>query len=396
MEYEYSEVEILPVPRREYFIRKYSNFSIINPEYEGEEQEELYINQDAYIIPDKFPPHFHFVREILGQFAILKSIKPDIFAWLVSREDKTLEEVIPWRYKATLNGAFGVVEESFVNMHRNSKVTFKSISFIVTSANSVLEDAVDLVDIYTEKLTSEEQLQLHIDMYVEVSKAVETFKTVPKRNKKVYLCRRKEDKKVQQHLDDFFNYLKYGIKKVPIERRDFLELNLTQELAIYELGQAPYYTGMDATFIYAAERMFSEDEHDILETYYSSQGYEIIDASELHLNEQIALMSEASHVAALAGGGLVNAAFCSKDTEITILCPSNTFHSGGHSAPLDHIFPKLRVIPDRDESKRNYEENELNHKFPAAELIAQDALVRASETNGLSTPASQLINEGIS
>lgn len=395
MSFEYSKHEELPVPRREYVIHRYHNFSIINESY-GEQASELYIDQHAYLFPEIFPPHFHFVRETLGQFSIIKAAYPDTFAWLVVADKDTYDESVPASYQLTLNQCFGLVEEAFLTIKNYSKVTFKSVSYIVTNGHRLLEEAFGPLSVYDANLSGEEQLQLHIDMYVETSKKVSSLKKIPKRTRKIYISRRKEDLKYERHLDDFSNYLKYGLDKVPFEERGFIELNLKQQMAIYERGQEPYHHGMGVTFRYIAERMFTQEEHDILESYYSSLGYEIFDGSAFHFNEQIEIFSEASHVVGLAGGGIVNAIFCSSDTEITILCPSNTFHTGGHSAPLDHIYPKLRVIPDRDDCLRDYEAEELNKKFSATELIAKDVLLRFTEQNGLSTPTSHLINKGIS
>lgn len=395
MRYEYSDFELLPVNRREYQIRKYTNFSIINDQYSGSKSSELVINQKAFLIPETFPPHFHTVRDMIGQFAIIKKVDPHVFMWLPAQTKDSYDEAVPPTYQFALNQCFGLIPETFIPLKEHSKVTFDAIYLIITNGHALLSEALGEVNVYDLGISAEEELQLHIDMYVEASEIMSPLKKVPKRTKKIYVSRRKEDLSFENYLRDFNEYLKHGMADVEMDGRAFLEHNLRQQMEIYEEGQEPYTHGMGVTFRYIAERMLTQNDHDLLETYYQSQGYEILDASALHFNEQIEVFSEASHVVGIAGGGMVNTLFCPRDTEITLLCPSNTFLTGGHSAPLDHIYPKLRVIPDRD-CGRDYSAGELNVKYRAIELIAKDVLVRNSEDNGLSTPTSQLINDGVS
>ena len=132
------------------------------------------------------------------------------------------------------------------------------------------------------------------------------------------------------------------------------------------LHRERYNSILSNEFKYAAERLLEESEHEKLETFFSSLGYEILDATEYTFSEQIALFSEATHVAGIAGGGLINSIFCNSNTKITVLSPSNTFYSGGYDHLLSRLFDDFSVAPDKE---RNYQILEPNRKYSAFEII---------------------------
>jgi hypothetical protein len=399
MNYDYTEEEVIPVPRRGYSIRKYHNFSITNPDYEGSEPKDVVIEEDVHLLTDRMPPHFHLVREHLGQYSIIKKLYPTTSMWVVSvdKAAQSLQEIIPERYQAALEEpSFNLRSKNYVNMRNFSRVTFKSISFITTHFNAMLEEALGDYDVEKLDLDGEVTLQLYIDMCVETSRAYDRLKKRPKQDRKLYLSRRKEDYAYEKYFNDYMTYLKSGAAKLTDSKsKAFIDVMVGIQLLSNPAGPTDYTEGLEANFNYVAERMFTTEEHDILEEYYSSQGYEIVDASTLHFVDQITLISEASHVVGLAGGGLINAIFCAKDTEVTILCPTNTFFTGGHSAVLDYMFPKLRILPDK-KAQRDYKDEEPHVKYTAVQLIARDMVTRQEQLKGLDVPISHLSSEGVS
>lgn len=350
---------------RAYEIQTYTDLTIITG---LEDKPELIYDHDVYLVMSDLPPHQHFVRDILGQYFIISGQRPHISIFMVDQKDKTYEEAVKPSYREILETDCALSLESYASLSDYSKIQFKSISYITNDSVPILERHLGEYRISSPTLRPV-STSLLLDSHRQLNNKLSKYKVNQSLDRKIFISRKKEDKQVEDILDSFFEYLKLGLQGVKSNKKLMEDVDKTITDSFFDpenMHREKYNSILNHEFKYASERLLVDSEHEVLETHFSSLGYEIIDASKYTLPEQIALFSQASSVVGVAGGGMVNALFCDQSTKVRVLAPSNTFYSGGYDQIFSRIFKDFFVAPNQE---RDWESRESNKKFSALDII---------------------------
>jgi hypothetical protein len=349
------------VPDREYPIQTYSDFTITTGLVD---KPEFVYQGDAYLIMSDLPPHQHFVRDLLGQYFIVSESFPDIAMFMVDERDKTYEKAVPSSYKNVLETDCALSPESYIKLSEYSRVYFKSVSFITNDSVPILQKNLGEYIITSPALRTN-STSLLLDSGRQLNSKLSKYKSTRLPTKKIYVSRKKEDRVVESYLDSFYEYLKFGIQGVTSNKKFIEDVDKAINDSLFNQKNA-HARILDYQFRYAAQRLLIELEHEKLETFFSSLGYEILDASEYTFSDQIGIFSEATHIVGIAGGGLTNVIFCDPSTKVSVLSPTNTFYTGGHDQLLSRVVDDFYVFPEQDENPKIFHSN---IKYSASELI---------------------------
>jgi hypothetical protein len=353
------------IPDRNYDIQTYTDITITTG---LTDKPEFNYDGHAYIVMSDLPPHQHFVRDILGQYFIVSDYFSELAMFMLDERDKTYDEAVKLSYKTILETNCNLSPDSYINLSNYSRVYFKSISYITNDSVPILERHLGEYRISSPVLRPA-STNLLLDSHSQLNNKLASYKLPKAATKKIFVSRKKEDKMVENILDSFYEYLKFGLQGVTSDKKLMEDVDKTITNSFFDpenMHRERYNSILNHEFKYAAERLLVQSEHEELETFFSSLGYEIVDASKYTLSEQISIFSQATDVVGIAGGGLVNCMFCDPSAKIRVLAPSNTFYSGGYDQIFSRVARDFFVAPNEE---RNWQTMEPNRKYSASQII---------------------------
>ncbi len=340
-----SAIEIA-LPGKEYSVKKYSNFTIENTL--NLTNNSTYVERDVFIVAEEFLPHFHFIRETLGQYSFIDANVGNVDLVFIHSKDSNTEKIIPEPYIDALTTIFGLSDNSIFNLNNFKKLVFKSALCVTNDAAQGFLSEVLGPSWQGDPVTLENSRDILKSYSLAVrDRAWSKLGVTPTLSRDIYLSRKNEDLDIEMFISSLAEYIKGGACSVgSLEKKEML-FNLFSANRSHGSDALSYGRKLEFILHYAIDRMLTNQDHLALETYYNSINFEVLDMSEYDLIDQILIFSEARTVVGLAGGALVNCSFSSPESSVVILSPTNAFEAGSHDFILPTLIDKTVVLPSR-------------------------------------------------
>jgi hypothetical protein len=309
-------------------------------DFESESNEELVIDDHVFLL-DLNQSYFHALYDNFGQWLVLKKYIPELKTIFVNTQDiKTFEGT---SYKSTIMNWAGVtLENGYYEASEYKSLKFKKVSFIHSGTSHILREVVH-------QMPQQDEITLDLNdrnnaLFYMKSKLLKNFvneniitKNLP-RNKKVYISRIQ----TRRMYDRIFLFKKLVMDNGVSWNGDG-SFNDPNDFLLKTNLDAFKPAGIFGPMHEIDFRYLDIEDEMLIERFFSSQGYEILNGIEsMSMEDQINTFAQCSHIATLAGAGSVNAIFLGDGTMV-YLAP-NTGYSFHHEDIIESITENS-VIP---------------------------------------------------
>ena len=177
------------------------------------------------------------------------------------------------------------------------------------------------------------------------------------KNRKIYVTRINDSKYVWDFVAAWELY----------EKNKVLPENKKLRLDILKMENT--LPGSKDPYEVAKSRSFSVEDELLLEKYFSSKGYEVINPGDYSIEDQIKIFSSSAYIAGAGGSGMTNLLFCHPETKIILLSAGSLFKVGSLGSVASTNNKKVTVVP-ADLYKSSYPKG-FDVKYSAADLIKE-------------------------
>jgi len=324
-------------------------------------EEELYLEGNFFLFNCSDKYYYHILRDYVAHFELLskniKNLTPVSVCTCRMDEDSGTSCIVK-------NAAYP--PHLFINkVYKNKilkidglkykKVTFSRMFFCYAYSH-LLDHFKDfepnkIFPTPTEKAWVEERFGEELR-----NLAKSHIKTLDK-NKKIYVTRINDSKYVWDFVAAWELY----------EKNKVLPENKKLKLDVLKMENT--LPGSKDPHEIAKSRSFSVEDELLLENYFRSKGYEVINPGDYSVEEQIEIFSSSSFIAGAGGSGMTNLFFCHPETKIILLSAGSLFKVGSLGSVASTNNKKVSVFP-ADLYKSSYPKG-FDVKYSAVDLIEE-------------------------
>lgn len=252
--------------------------------------------------------YYHVMSEKIGQYELLKQLIPDL--QLLCINNKKEDFYMEYNNNLYINilqilDPYNITIEDILFLE-NGDIYVEQIFYYNIIDTCYLNQFPNGLEIYQ----TIDMDQFHVDSFY---KTLNVYKKYLQKNdklaKKIFITRRSINNQTRE-----YNFLINNMQNLTKDQQDTLEQYCTNAGGINNLKKL------------IKERYITEYDENILENFFESKGYKIIDPYNMSFFEQINAYYNATHIASVRGSGLVNTIFCQENTHVFIINVNNAYN----------------------------------------------------------------------